>query len=351
MWYLMDMDIRYRSKNVDDLFAIKVAKCQLPLYGRWSYLEITAYSIQGGTAINFTCKPLDDDLRSPDTFHATTSERQLRIDRVTPNGRQNLSQHITFPAITGVIQHWTELPGGGVEAGRIISKAVMTNIESMVETIRLGIRRNISGEIRKPILTELHRRFHEITKGVVVQFLNEINWRLMLDGSDADDDTLNVVVASLDGRNAAVYKTFPIIFEGDTKIEPILNEAYHVDRQGIANLRTQAQERKATGLATGLLRTVCGDVLGDEFDKTGGITFSENEYVFKMKPGGFLDCWDPNGKFTRLCIHTTGFQCNSIDELSFAYLNIKNKFEQYMATAIYHGMAQGFLKPGVTVCE
>jgi len=329
------MNITYSTKDHEDLFVVTIAKCQLPLYGCWTDLAITSYSTRGGTAINFSCKPLIEELRAKNTFDATTKTRSLRIDRDTNRGRQQLSQRITFQEIKGIILHWSELNDGGVDAGRVLANAILQKTASIVETIRQGIRRNISGEVRDQFLCEVHRRYGRITKGVIEQFLSKINWSMMLRGGNCDEDTLNVLQASVDGRNADGVESYhSITYGGDTGIATIVESEFIFNRRDLSDLK-----------ATALLRNVCGDILGDEFDKTGSITICVNDYTFKIRPGDFVDCYDPNGKSARLCIHTLGFSCNAIDECVFAYLNIKNKFDEYMSTAIYHGTQKGFMRP------
>jgi len=327
------MNITYRTKDYKDVVLSTTAHCQIPMYGRWVDLQVTAYSSNGGTAINFTAKPLTDELRAKKTFDGTTNDRQLRIDIDRDSGRQSITQNITFPQICGVILHWSELNNGGVDCGRTVARAILEKTKSMVETIRIGIRQHVAKTRRQQILDILGDRYTTITEGVVKQFLGEINWRMMLRGANCEADTLNVIEASLDGRNASSFHA--ITFDGDTGVELIANtERFSFSRLDVASMK-----------ATGMLRKVCGDELGDEFNLTGAITFSHNEYIFKMRANQFIDCTDPNGKHARLCIHTLAFQVNAIDELSFAYLNIKNNFDEYMSTAIYHGPQKGFVKP------
>lgn len=324
--------ITYRGIQ-SDWADVTVANCELPLYGRWTKLEITSYVINDGIAISFSIEPISSNIRNNRTFDATTDKRQLTFARQYNGSRQTFNQVLTFPKIKGTILHWSELNGGGVDAGRVVARSMLRNVESIAESVRYYIRRSIGGEVKEQVLSTIDERYQDITRKALYDFLREINWKFMFRQIECDEDTLTVIIGSLPGNN--VVQCHPISFDGDTGIPlTFAGESFHFDRKSIADLK-----------ATGLLRSVCGNVLADEFEKTGGITIEQNDYKFHMKPNSFVDCWDANGRHTRLCIHTVNFMVNPIDELTIAYLNIRNKFYEYMRMAVYHGMSPGFVKP------
>lgn len=330
------MDIVYRTKDNDDL-QLTMADCQVPLFGRWCDFSFTSYATHGGVALNIIVQPLKGELRNgSSTFDARMSYRPLSLIRPTANGQQMFHQQLEFARFFTVILHWSELANGGVEAGRTISRAVLRKMASVIETIRCDIRSCIGSDVRQMVIRELQTHYHKTTANAIVQLLKDINWGMLFRLGDCNDDTMITLVNSLDGRNPVEWNS--IIFDGESRIDPIYRntEDFSFSSEKIADYK-----------ATALLRNVCGPVLGDEFEKTGSITFEKNGYTFRAKPGNWLDCYDPQNKHARLCIHTIGFAVNPVDEVTFAYLNIRHKFDEYMSVAVYHNEQTGFVRPTI----
>ncbi len=326
----MNMYVRHHREIHDELH-LNIAYCQVPLYGRWIDLSISAYHLrESGTCINFAVVPTSD-LRSDDTF-AARRDGMLVMERGSGGHRQTFQQELVAPYLLGQFLAWSDLRDGGVDAGRALSAAMLRKAESIVETVRVSIRNHLSGEVSAQALRILNERYGKSTEKVVNAFLGQVNWKLLLDGAGCDDDCLNVVDYTLSNQPVT---SFDVNFDGETTIPLVAHsEVGRWDRTTLANIK-----------ATALLKNVCGTVLGDEFDATGAITMVERDYKFRIRPGQFVDCEDPNGKTARLCIHTIGLSVNPIDELVIAFLHIKHRFDAYMRMAIYHGAQPGFVKP------
>jgi hypothetical protein len=281
------------------------------------------------TGISFGIHDLKhSDLKS-DRWFDGLQDGVLKVSRGSAGNRQDLEQHFSIPRIIGQLLDYSDLANGGVPAGRTLAQSVLRRTESIIETIRQSLRKNIGSDVREITLKALHDRYHEHTKQTICEFLGNIHWRLLLSKAGCDADCLNVVEYSF-RHNPLQF--FSILHDDETDIPLIRNAPIHRFDQGtIANLK-----------ATALLKNVCGKKLGEEFDKSGHITVKQYGYKFVIKPGQFVDCTDPNGKSARLCIHTLGFAVNPIDEVIIAYLHLRHKFDEYMDMAIVHGREPGF---------
>jgi hypothetical protein len=330
------MNITYDiSFDGGDAVKVTTARCQLALYGRWCDMSITAYCLGDtnfqapSTAITFGIQDLKQVDVKPGQSHCATIDGVFNVARGSGSDRQQFQQQLSIPRIYGQLLDYSDLHNGGVPAGRVTTQSVLRRVESIIETIRQSIRRNLGCEVKEQTLARLHDRFGKITKQTIRQLLGEINWRFLLDKSGGDDDFFNVVNYAM-AHNPPQFHS--ILHCDDTDIPLIQSSPLgRFDKSTIANLK-----------ATALLKNVCGEKLGEEFDKTGRITVKEHGYIFVIEPGQFVRCTDPNGKSARLCIHTSGFQVNPIDEVVIAYLHLRHKFDDYMKLAIVHGAESGF---------
>lgn len=93
-----------------------------------------------------------------------------------------------------------------------------------------------------------------------------------------------------------------------------------------------------------LMRDVCGEGRARSFEHQGFLAIEKNGYHFVLKPNSWIKCTDPNGKKADLCIHTANFSCHPYDEVIIAYLNINNRFTEFMNMAIPHHADVGFIK-------
>lgn len=333
----MGMNIVYDISLTEERVTVIIAKCQLALYGRWVEFNVTSYMLHENTdrvhtAITFgLCNLKNVDIRES-TFDGV-ADGILKLSRGTGANHQSFDQVISAPTIIGQLLDYSELNNGGVPAGRTVTGSILRRIESIIETIRQKILKDMSTDedVRQLTLQTLHERYGKITEKTLQTFLGQIDWRLMLAKAGCDDDALNVVEYAM-GHNPP---SFHSILEAPSTEIPLIRHApiNRFDRTTIANIK-----------ATALLGSVCGAANALEFENVGQITVHEQGYKFVIKPGEFVHTTDPNGKTARLCIHTISFACNPIDELIIAYLHIRHKLVPYMKEAIAHGAEKGFQK-------
>ncbi|MHA2279693.1 MAG: hypothetical protein ACXAC5_02200 [Promethearchaeota archaeon] len=324
----------------EDEVTVVIAKCQMALFGRWVELNVTSYCLHSPrtnptTTISFglrNCK--NADLRCVSFDGVNNGSLPLsrgRVSRGRGAMRQYFEQQIDAPHIIGELLAQSDLADGGVPAGRTVTGAVLRRFESIVETVRQHIRNHLSRDpgVRNLALATMQDRYGAISERNILGFLGAIDWRLMLAKAGCDHDQLNVIEYA-SGHNPPRFLS---IVDEPTDEIPLIRWAPLTRFNGstIANIK-----------ATALLRNVCGDRLGDEFESCGCITVEEQGYRFVIRPGEFVACTDPNGKTARLCIHTIGFACNPIDEVVIAFLHIKHKLAAYMREAIFHGAESGF---------
>ena len=324
------MNVAYNRVDEGDAVQVTTAHVHLPLYGRWTALHVTSYCVGQGTAITFGMRPSASDEIKHDRMNATLNG-QINMSRGSGGNRQQFQQTVTVPNVIGQLLDWSTLNGGEVAAARTVCEAILRKVESIVETVRQGIRNNLGKNAKNQTLTVLGERYDKITKDAVHAFLKELNWPLMLQGAGLTTEAMHVVDYTLTHNPVDM---FTIGHHDDTGI-PLIQfaELKRFDRTTLANIK-----------ASNLLRKVCGNKLGDQFDKDGKIVIYEHDYCFVIAPGNFIDCTDPNGKTARLCIHTMGLSCNPIDEVVISYLHIRNKFDDWMKMSIAHGAEQGFRK-------
>jgi len=326
------MKVTYELTMNEDAVTVISAKCQLPLYGRWTELVVTSYVLRYSmrTAVNFGFQPIPNSELRDSSFDATQNG-MLGLSRGKGAMRHNFEQALRMPKIIGALLDYSDLNNGGVPAGRTVTGSILRRIESLIETARQTMRSNMASdpEVRVMTLNRIDERYGEITANAIRTFLGQIDWRLMLAKSGCDDDQLNVIEFAMRHNPPRFHS----ILEDVSVDIPIIKVApvNRFDQATIANIK-----------ATALLSNVCGPEHGLEFENTGQITVYEQDYKFVIKPGEFVGCTDPNGKKARLCIHTLGFQCNPIDEIIIAYLHIRHKLVAYMREAILHGAEHGF---------
>lgn len=327
------MRITYPNTISDPDVSVTTANCQIPLFGCWCKFSITSYALAKCTAITFGLNSLNSKEKNVDSKHTFDAMPNglLNVDRKYQGIKQGFQQKFEAPSIVGQLLAWSELGGGGVDAGRTVSKAILDKVASIAETVRQNVRKNIGNEVRDIVLKGL-ARYDEITRRTIKNLLREIIWPLMFQKAEIDEETLAVIEASLDGRN--LVKVNSISDDNDTDIPLVYQiDALEFDRTTLANIK-----------ATTLLYKVCGEESGRMFDNHGYIIVKKHGYQFQIKPNQFVECYDPDGHKGMLCIHTQSFAVNPIDELLIAYLHIKNKFDEYMDLAVLHAHDRGFQK-------
>jgi hypothetical protein len=324
------MKITYTSELKSNEACITTAHCQIPLFGRWAELAIKSYCIENNTAVSFDLRNIPNSELKCSSFDAAING-VFHISRGINGNRQVFDQHLRVPHIFGLLLDYSELQDGGVEAGRTVVDSILRRVESIIETVRQDIIKNTCQDLRQTVLKTLHDRYYKPTRLAIETLLGGINWRLMFRQSGCDEEQLRVIDYSM-LNNPLRFNS--LLNSADTDIPLIqCSSLGQFDSSTIANLK-----------ATTLLKMVCGEELGKEFEKMGHITVKSQGYTFVVSPRSFVECTDPNGKKARLCIHVQSYQCNPIDELTIAYLHIKHQLAEYLDEAILQGHDAGFQK-------
>lgn len=317
------------SRQVADDFAITTARSFLPLYGRWTDFTLSTYCNQDHmVAMTFGMRPIEKNETRPSLFEATR-DGMFRQELGQNGHRRTVIQEIAIRPCAGAVLEWTEVdPDEPVYFGREFSRVLLRKMESIIETTRLRIRRELSTSCRSETLVALDKRFGKMTETALTEVLGQINWALMLSHANIPDQALTVIDTSTRMQR---WQFYSIPFDGQTNIPPL------PETEASLAMRSFADHK-----AAGLLRHVCGEALSQEFQKLGRITVKERGYTFILAPYKFVECIDPDNKKAQLCIHTVSFTTNPIDELTIGYLNIRNRFREYMNMAIVHGADPGF---------
>lgn len=310
--------------------SVITAKCQLPLYGRWSELQLTFYCMNNsylGTsvAVNYSFGDLPASQIRGSKLNAI-SDGIVRLSRGDGGNRQIIEQKLYSTNFYGVMVRPSYINDTGVEGARIVCQFMFRQIETIVEAARQHIRRQIARSLRDEVLLILEDRFAKHTENAVQALLGDLFWKFLLDKANPDEEFLRVIEYTTTHNRLHLNS----ILEDD---EPFIDFHSPFVSFSISDAK-----------ATELLRTVCGSKLGDQFEAKGYITVENHGYKFKIQPRKFILCTDPNGKKAELCIHTASLSCNPIDEVLLAYLYIKNMFTDYMKTAILQRHDRGFVK-------
>jgi len=324
--------IRYKVEVDTPYSRVAVAKCQLPVFGVWAELNLSCFTVTSAgrptTALSFGLRGIPNSEVTRNSRLATIDGRLL-IPRGSAGHRQYVEQRMTIPPFYGKVMRSSYLLNGGVAAARNILQNCFRQMEAVIEGIRIHIRNELSRYIWNEAIETLHARYDAIVREYVAGFLGDIFWQFLLDRSGLDTQGLNSL-AYMTAHNTLSIQ--PIIAPGDSNLDlPNAGIFYSDDVRTLADLR-----------ATDLLRTVCGEKLGKEFEYYGWIKVSERGYIFVIEPGHFIRCTDPAGRHAQLCIHTWGCCCNPIDEVIIAYLHIRHRFADFMRTAILHYADENF---------
>jgi len=344
------MRIVYSIRDICEYVGATTAKCQIPLYGRWCDLTITAYCLgenpldTTAVACSYGIRPLNHRELIGSSFGGVQNGI-LRLSRGSGGNRQIFDQAVTFPLLTGEFFDKQTVANGGVPVARDLIRGILRGTESIVETIRQSIRCSFPKNIRDFALQQLHERYGLITARTLSSLLGEIHWRLMLAKSGCDEQQLSCIEYMAAHNPPRFYN---VAFNDESDI-PLVGEKpgdVIADMRDFVRLvqaeRARAEQAKASDTARSLLGSICGPILAKEFDVKGYITIKQDGYTFEIPPNGFVRCTDPNGKRADLCIHSLGFQCNPIDEVIIAYLHIRHKLAAYMSVAVKHGAEPGF---------
>lgn len=290
------------------------------LWGRQVEISIFAYHFQLGTIITCGIQPTDDGMLftregKPNTANFRYIQQQINI----------------VPRYTTILS-LSDLKGGDVAAGRTIAGSCIAVFESLFEDVRKSVIKGFGRDVSEQFISMIEDKYASRTDKLIETLFAEINWPLLLEGSECGEQCRTVVNNSL-AINPP--RRFPLRYNGVTNIPPLPPPAKF-------NLGSLADMK-----ATMLLKLVCGDNMYDYFLKYGHIITESEGYTFKITPGRWIHVTDYNGKTAELCIHTRNYSCNVIDEVVIAYLHIKDDVFSYMKTANVFHAQQGFNRSGI----
>lgn len=171
--------------------------------------------------------------------------------------QRTVEQKLEAPLLHGEVLPLSEVHEGGTPTARTVADALLHVAEALIETTRHTIRRNLAASLLRQTAAILHERYAAPTRQAA-QLLGEINWPLMLMGSDCGEPCMQTLDYVLRHNPPRCYD---ITFDGDTEIEPLHCENVRFSHTALANMR-----------ATALLQRVCGERAAAEFRACGHIT-------------------------------------------------------------------------------
>lgn len=355
------MRIAYQVRDICDYVGATTAKCQLPLYGRWVDLTVTAYCLSddpfdaASVAMSYGARPLDQRELLCNSFDAT-QDGVLRLSRGSAGNRQDFDQRITFPLLAGEFFDRYTVADGGVPAAREVIRGVLRGMESIIETIRQSVRASFPANIKDLCLRQLDEKYGQVTVCTIRSFLGQIHWRLMLAKSGCDEQQLACIETMAGVNPPRFYDVnygrkvdIPLVGGATADIiagmQDVIQTARYARNQADAMERQREHDGKfaaANDKALSLLEQICGERAVQQFKVRGYVAIEQDGYKFEIPANALVRCTDPNGKRANLCIHTQSFQVNPIDDIILSWLHIKHKLAAYLKEAIPQGVECGF---------
>lgn len=323
--YTAAMKVTYR-KTVSPELQLATVVIQSPLFARGVDITLSVYTFTRDkhTAITFGLQPSLEE--SIDMGLRGGFLRISEPDRC-------LEQRIDLPSIHGEILGLSELSlESGVEDARPICNAILRRFESVFESCRQHLLKNIASSARQKVAEWIHKIYGEYTKELTQNFLKKINWKFLFPDDCYGAEFINVIDFTL--NNNAIRADNILAPKNDI---PIINDqALVINTTHLAGLKAET-----------LLERIIGSEGFNHFKTNGCFDFVAFGYRFSLAPRQFIKCTDPNNKTARLCIHTAGLSCHFLDEITIAFLNLRHDetFLPFMKTAIYHSVQSGFKKP------
>jgi len=321
------MKTSYDITSDGDEFALVKAKTRAAIFGRRCSLLLSSYQVNGLVAITLEIRP--DDQAISDMSAAPNG--MLRIPDGSGGHRRVVEQSIDLRPLHTTILSLSDIANGAVQAGRFVSAQMLRRLESVVEHLRRAIRQGLSNAFFDRAIDFIDERYGDETEAFLKAYLGQLHWQLLLMRTGCGEECLGVIDYTLNHNPPSQYR---IDDERTLAVEALGAYASGFSKRDVADAK-----------ATVLLRRVCGEELAQEFERDGKITVFQRGYRFVIRPGQFVKVFDKHDVQATLCIHTFSFNCNPIDELSIAYLNIKHRFDEYWRTAIMHGCGTDFLHP------
>lgn len=349
------------KRDNEILLSHKSSKSVFGLYGARVMLVLESYILHHRnipyTSIRLTYYPMNKDVGGFDWIDST----RLGILRV-PDDSGGKKRVVEQSLDTGGPIHLSLLDFQNIsDAHEDVARQLVGNclrsIESITERVRTFITNSIASSLQERAIHLIKQQYTKSTALNLESLLGQINWPLLLHGSQCPQDFVNVVeyttrhnapthlpIDDIDSRGASFeHLSWDNLnrYDLERKLEHGFDEE---DRIRIRKKRAE-EYKKATGRAIELMKSVCGEDLAEMFEKRGHIAVKKNDYTFILEPDKMVTCIDPNEKRATLCIHTAGFRCHPIDEVIIAYLYINNKLNTFIKTSNILRIDEGFKMP------
>jgi hypothetical protein len=334
------MRTTYHKSRVGDL-SVTEARVLASFYGVGAELtaKVFAYEDVGGMRLELRPVP-----RGAGHLLDIAYNGILRFPEQDDRGRRMVEQRVELKGVVTEVQPFARFRNAAEGEARVVCQQFFLKFEAIAEFVRRQIVESFAPAFRARGPAALDARYGPAARETA-RLLSTLNWPLLLAEVQAPNvfrDVIDYVMT----HNHPRY--FPVA-EGNPEAAPLAGNDYgdvgdlvqtvHAQRAAAARAAKQAE---ANAKASALLRMVCGQEHYDHFQAKGCVVVEKDGWTFRLKPGAFVDCLDPQGRKGRLCIHTVALSCNPIDEIVLAYLHIRHKFDEYMATAIVHGCERGF---------
>lgn len=258
-----------------------------------------------------------------------------RIFDQSPQGKRYVEQQIYLTNIKtwAWISDKHMIQSDPVSFARELAKGILDQHNAIFETIRQRIRSYLAYDFREKSAVWLENVFGDASRDNMMTALKDMHWPFLLQRTSAPEQFINVLETEL---NIAVPYYTPLTYEGKAEVMPL-----DLSGEGMGEVMKGIARKKAFAL----MDQVLGKEASFQFGLGKPLRTQKNGYTFIIKERSFVECKDPEGHGAKLCIHTYNMACNSIDEVVIAYLNIKHCFDDYMKTAVFHSVEDGFIYP------
>jgi hypothetical protein len=330
----------YSKSGMGEL-SITEANTYASFYGICCCFTVKVYSTVGFVGIRFEFAPAPSE--APKT-EGCAFGNWMRIAEGHGTNRRVVEQEVYLrPFMIEVVPFMAMRDGTEVHA-REICQATFRTYANIVEFIRQEVFACFAQDFRLRAATSLDKQYGESTRNTVENLIGSLHWELLLSDVNPPQIVKDVILFTFANNTPQYYN---LASDGNPNVDGYIGFVDEHNRMNqiyatIEDDKKEAIKREADVKAAQLLRMVLGDDHFAEFVSLGHVNIEERGWKFQLHPGAFVYAEDPEGHKGRLCIHTASLSCNRIDEIVLAYLHIRHKFDEYMATAIAHESGPGF---------
>lgn len=351
------MKTSYEREQIGNL-TITTARTIASFYGICGEVAVKTFALPSILGIRLDFRPAID--QSSRVFGCSFTN-VIRIADGSGTRRRYVDQTVSIPACVVEVYPLSDVRLANEGIAREICQSLFRNYEGVLHLARKSVIDSFSKNFREQAIEYTDRTYGKSTEETARKVLASLNWPLLLEKATPPDVFCNVIDTTMTRNFPSYYKLGsegyrdPIDVTEDkysrlqARLEDIhrsyLEEAMDAERRvALAEeyRRKRIEMEGADRKARDLLRLVCGEEKEREYVNYGYITVERNGWKFCIQPRTWTMCENPGGHRARLCIHTYSLSVNPIDEVTLQYLWIKNKFEDYLKTAVPHDREPGF---------